>query len=169
MPSYLKDHGLEPGAATTALALIGLFNVFGTYGAGTLGQWLSKKHILALIYLLRAVAIVLFITLPLSTTTLYVFAAAMGTLWLSTVPPTNAIVAQIFGVQYMSMLGGFVFMSHQVGSFMGVWLGGRLYDSTGSYNVVWWLAVALGVFAALVNLPVRENAIVRPAPQPVAA
>jgi predicted MFS family arabinose efflux permease len=105
----------------------------------------------------------------LSTTTLYVFAAAMGTLWLSTVPPTNAIVAQIFGVQYMSMLGGFVFMSHQVGSFMGVWLGGRLYDSTGSYSVVWWLAVALGVFAAVVNLPVRESAIVRPTPQAAAA
>ena len=169
LPSYLKDHALAPGAATTALALIGLFNVFGTYGAGLLGQKLAKKHILALIYLLRAVSIALFVTLPLTPATLYVFAAVMGLLWLSTVPPTSAIVAQIFGVQYMSMLGGFVFLSHQVGSFMGVWLGGKLYDSTGSYNVVWWLAVALGLFAALVNLPVREAAIVRRAPQAATA
>lgn len=166
MPSYLKDHGLAPGVATTALALIGLFNVFGTYAAGALGQRLAKRHILAAIYLLRAVAIVLFISLPLTPMSVYVFSAVMGTLWLSTVPPTNAIVAQIFGVQYMSMLGGFVFLSHQVGSFMGVWLGGRLYDATGSYDVVWWIAVALGVFAALINLPVRETAIQRVAPQP---
>jgi predicted MFS family arabinose efflux permease len=96
----------------------------------------------------------------------YLFAAAMGRLWLSTVPTTNAIVAQIFGVQYMSMLGGFVFLSHQVGSFFGAWLGGRLYETTGGYDVVWWLAVALGVFAALVNLPVRETAIPRGAAQP---
>lgn len=166
MPSYLKDHGLAPSVATTALALIGLFNVFGTYAAGALGQKLAKRHILAAIYLLRAAAIVLFITLPLTPTSVYIFSAVMGTLWLSTVPPTNAIVAQIFGVQYMSMLGGFVFLSHQVGSFMGVWLGGRLYDATGSYDVVWWIAVALGIFAALINLPVRETAIVRPAVQP---
>jgi predicted MFS family arabinose efflux permease len=166
MPSYLKDNGFEPGVATVALALIGLFNVFGTYAAGSLGQRLAKRHILAAIYLLRAVTIVLFITLPLTPMSVYVFSAVMGLLWLSTVPPTNAIVAQIFGVQYMSMLGGFVFLSHQVGSFMGVWLGGRLYDATGSYDVVWWIAVALGVFAALINLPVRETAIVRAAPQP---
>jgi predicted MFS family arabinose efflux permease len=166
MPSYLKDNGFDPGVATVALALIGLFNVFGTYAAGSLGQRLAKRYILAAIYLLRAVAIVLFISLPLTPTSVYIFSAVMGLLWLSTVPPTNAIVAQIFGVQYMSMLGGFVFLSHQVGSFMGVWLGGLLYDATGSYTVVWWIAVALGVFAALINLPVRETAIVRPAPQP---
>jgi len=162
LPSYLKDQGMTPQVATVALALIGLFNVFGTYAAGALGQRLAKRHILAAIYLLRAVAIVLFITLPLTPASVYVFAAVMGLLWLSTVPPTNAIVAQIFGVQYMSMLGGFVFLSHQVGSFMGVWLGGLLYDRTGSYDIVWWIAIALGVFAALVNLPVRETAIVRP-------
>jgi predicted MFS family arabinose efflux permease len=165
MPSYLKDQGLAPGVATVALALIGLFNVFGTYAAGALGQRLAKRHILAAIYLLRAVAIVFFISLPLTPTSVYVFSAVMGLLWLSTVPPTNAVVAQIFGVQYMSMLGGFVFL-HQVGSFMGVWLGGLLYDRTGSYDVVWWIAIALGVFAALVNLPVRETAIVRPQAQP---
>ena len=165
MPSYLKDHGLAPGVATTALALIGLFNVFGTYAAGSLGQRMPKRYILSAIYALRAVAIVVFLLAPLTPMSVYIFAAVMGFLWLSTVPPTNAIVAQIFGVQYMSMLGGFVFLSHQVGSFMGVWLGGKLYDATGSYDVVWWIAVALGVFAALINLPVRETAIVRGAPQ----
>ncbi len=161
MPSYLKDKGLDPSVATVALALIGLFNVFGTYAAGSLGQRMPKRYILSAIYALRAVAIVVFLAVPLTPTSVYVFAATMGFLWLSTVPPTNAIVAQIFGVQYMSMLGGFVFLSHQVGSFMGVWLGGKLYDTTGSYDVVWWIAVALGVFAALINLPVRETAIVR--------
>jgi predicted MFS family arabinose efflux permease len=166
LPSYLKDNGLTPGVATTALALIGLFNVFGTYAAGSLGQRLAKRHILATIYLLRSVAIVLFLVWPLSPWSVYIFAAVMGLLWLSTVPPTNAIVAQIFGVQYMSMLGGVVFLSHQIGSFLGVWLGGLLYEGTGSYDVVWWIAVALGIFAALVNLPVRETAIVRPAAQP---
>ena len=166
MPSYLKDNGLSPAVATTALALIGLFNVFGTYAAGSLGQRMPKKYILSAIYLLRSVVILTFISLPLTPWSVYIFSAVMGVLWLSTVPPTNAIVAQIFGVQYMSMLGGFVFLSHQLGSFMGAWLGGKLYDATGSYNVVWWIAVALGVFAALVNLPVREAAIARAAPQP---
>ncbi len=166
LPSYLKDEGLSPGVATTALALIGLFNVLGTYTAGSLGQRMAKRHILAAIYFLRAVAIVVFLAAPLSPWSVYIFASVMGFLWLSTVPPTNAIVAQIFGVQYMSMLGGFVFLSHQVGSFLGVWLGGVLYDRTGSYDVVWWIAIALGVFAALVNLPVRETAIPRPAAQP---
>jgi predicted MFS family arabinose efflux permease len=166
MPSYLRDQGLGPQVATTALALIGLFNVLGTYAAGALGQRLAKRHILSAIYLLRSVAIVVFISLPLTPWSVYVFSALMGVLWLSTVPPTNALVAQIFGVQYMSMLSGFVFLSHQLGSFLGVWLGGKLYDSTGSYDVVWWIAVALGIFAAIVNLPVRETAIVRPALQP---
>jgi predicted MFS family arabinose efflux permease len=108
------------------------------------------------------VVITTFVLAPLSPMSVYLFASAIGVLWLSTVPPTNAVVAQIFGVQYMSMLSGFVFFSHQIGSFLGVWLGGRLYDTTGSYTVVWWLAVALGVFAALINLPVRETAIQRP-------
>ena len=161
MPSYLKDHGLSPQVASTALALIGLFNVFGTYAAGALGQRLAKRHILAFIYLARAVAIGIFLAVPLSPASVYVFAAVMGVLWLSTVPPTNAVLAQIFGVAHMSMLGGFVFFSHQIGSFMGVWLGGFLYDKTGSYDIVWIIAIALGVFAALINLPVRESAIAR--------
>ena len=163
MPSYLKDHGLTPDVATTALALIGLFNVFGTYAAGSLGQRWPKRYLLSGIYALRSVAIVIFLLAPLTPWSVYIFSAVMGLLWLSTVPPTNAVVAQIFGVQYMSMLAGFVFLSHQVGSFLGVWLGGKLYDASGSYNIVWWIAVVLGVFAALINLPVREGAIARPA------
>jgi MFS family permease len=167
MPSYLKDKGLSPQVASYALALIGLFNVFGTYIAGSLGQKLAKRKILATIYLGRAVAISVFLWAPLTPLSVYVFSSVMGLLWLSTVPPTNATVAQIFGVAHLSMLGGFVFFSHQIGSFMGVWLGGLLYDRTGSYDIVWYLAISLGVFAALVNLPVREAPIQRgPAPQP---
>ena len=166
MPSFLKDRGLGPEVATTALALIGLFNVFGTYGAGWLGQRLPKRYILSSIYLLRALVITIFMLVPLTPWSVYVFASVMGVLWLSTVPPTNAVVAQMFGVQYLSMLGGLVFLSHQIGSFLGVWLGGRLFDATGSYDVVWWLAVALGVFAGLVNLPIRETSR---APRPALA
>jgi predicted MFS family arabinose efflux permease len=162
LPSYLKDHGLSPQVASYALALIGLFNIVGTYGAGMLGQRLPKKNILAFIYLARAAAIALFLLAPLSPASVYVFASVMGLLWLSTVPVTNATVAQIFGVAHLSMLSGFVFFSHQIGSFLGVWLGGYLYDKTGSYDVVWYVAIALGVFAALVNLPIKEAAIARP-------
>ena len=165
MPSYLKDHGLAPQVASYALALIGLFNVFGTYIAGTLGQKMAKKKILAFIYAARSVAIVLFLLAPLTPTSVYIFSSVMGLLWLSTVPPTNAAVAQIFGISHLSMLSGFVFFSHQIGSFMGVWLGGYLYDKTGSYDIVWYLAIALGVFAALVNLPVRESPIQRHSPK----
>jgi predicted MFS family arabinose efflux permease len=162
MPTYLRDKSLSADVAGYALALIGLFNVFGTYTVGLLGQKLAKRKILAAIYFARAVAIALFLIVPLSPLSVYVFSAAMGFLWLSTVPATNAIVAGIFGVAHLSMLSGFVFLSHQVGSFLGVWLGGYLYDTTGSYDVVWYIAIALGVFAALINLPVKEHAIARP-------
>lgn len=161
MPSYLKDKGLSPQVASYALALIGLFNVFGTYIAGSLGQKMAKRKILATIYFSRAIVIAVFLAAPLSPLSVYIFASLMGLLWLSTVPPTNAVVAQIFGIQHLSMLGGFIFFSHQIGSFMGVWLGGYLYDRTGSYDIVWYIAIALGVFAALINLPVRETPIVR--------
>ena len=161
MPSYLKDHGLSPQVASYALALIGLFNIIGTYLAGSLGQRVLKTHILAFIYFMRAVAIALFLYFPLSDTSVYLFAMGMGVLWLSTVPPTSATVAQIFGVAHLSMLGGFIFFSHQLGSFMGVWLGGYMYDRFGSYDLVWYLAIALGVFAATVNLMVREAPISR--------
>ena len=165
MPSYLKDKSMLPEVASYALALIGLFNVFGTYAAGALGQRMPKKNILAGIYFARALVIAIFISVPLSPLSVYIFSAVMGTLWLSTVPPTNAAVAQIFGIQHLSMLGGFIFFSHQIGSFLGVWLGGYLYDRTGSYDIVWYLSIALGIFAGLVNLPVRETPIVRtPAP-----
>ena len=161
MPSYLRDKGLSPQVASYALALIGLFNVFGTYAAGVLGQNIAKRKILAFIYLARAASIALFLLMPLTPFSVYLFASAMGMLWLSTVPVTNAMVAQIFGVSHLSMLSGLVFFSHQVGSFVGAWLGGFLYDKTGSYDIVWYIAIALGVAAALINLPVKEAAIAR--------
>ena len=161
MPSYLRDKGLSPQVASYALALIGLFNVFGTYACGVLGQRMQKKNILAFIYITRSIAISLFLLVPLSPMSVYVFSSVMGLLWLSTVPATNATVAQIFGVAHLSMLSGFVFFSHQMGSFMGVWLGGYLYDRTGNYDTVWYIAIALGVLAALVNLPVKEASIQR--------
>ena len=140
---------------------IGLFNIIGTYTAGWLGGRLPKRHILSFIYFARAVVIAIFIFAPLSAVSVYVFAMALGLLWLSTVPPTNAIVAQMFGVRYLSMLAGFMFFSHQIGSFLGAWLGGKLYDTTGSYDVVWYLAIALGIVAGLINLPIDERAIAR--------
>ena len=163
MPSYLKDFGMAPHVASIGLALVGLFNIFGTYLAGNLGQKypMHKRYVLSSIYGLRSVVTVLFLLMPLTEWSVYIFTAAMGFLWLSTVPLTNATIAQIFGVQHLSMLGGFVFFSHQIGSFMGVWLGGYLYDMNGNYDMVWYLSIALGIFAALVNLPVREAALVR--------
>ena len=164
MPSYLKDFGMAPHVASYSLALVGLFNIFGTYLAGNLGQKLPKRYLLSGIYGLRSVATVAFLLAPLSPWSVYAFCAAMGFLWLSTVPLTNATIAQIFGVQHLSMLGGFVFFSHQIGSFLGVWLGGYLYDINGNYDMVWYISIALGIFAAIVNLPVREAAIVRSSP-----
>ena len=166
---YLKDMALQypdiNGAtvATTALALIGLFNVIGTYYAGVLGARYPKRFLLSAIYLARSFAIAIFLLLPLSSMSTYVFAAVMGVLWLSTIPLTNAIVAQIFGVKYLTMLSGVVFFSHQLGSFCGAYFGGYLYDLTGSYQIVWGIAMALGVFAGLINLPIREEPLQRPA------
>ena len=161
LPSFLKDQGMSPQLASTALALIGLFNIAGTYAAGSLGQVFPKNKILSGIYLARGIIIAIFISLPITPLSVYIFAAAMGLLWLSTVPVTNAVIAQIFGVSHLSMLSGFVFLSHQVGSFLGVWLGGLIYDRTGSYDQVWFITIALSAFAALINLPVRETAITR--------
>jgi MFS family permease len=164
---YLKDLSSlypavgAPVVATTALALIGLFNIFGTYSSGYLGQRFPKRYLLSGIYLSRAVVITIFIAIPPSPMLTYVFAAFMGFLWLSTIPLTNGIVAQIFGVKYLTMLSGLVFFSHQLGSFCGAFLGGYLFDRTGSYLIVWEIAIALGVFAFLVNLPVKERAIAR--------
>ncbi len=169
MPSYLKDKGLSPQVAGYALALIGLFNVFGTYIAGSLGQRIAKRKILATIYFSRAAVIAVFLAAPLSPMSVYIFSAVMGLLWLSTIPPTNAVVAQIFGIQHLSMLSGFIFFSHQIGSFLGVWLGGYFYDRTGNYDIVWYVTIALGIFAGLVNLPVKESPIVRSPAGPLPA
>ncbi|MET0267968.1 MAG: MFS transporter [Duganella sp.] len=162
LPAYLKDQGVSsPGVAVLALALIGLFNIAGSYYAGKLGGRMPKRHLLSGIYFARAAVMILFLLAPLSPLSVYVFAAAMGVLWLSTVPLTNGIIAGIFGVKHMSMLAGVVFFSHQVGSFLGVWLGGYLYTLLGSYDLVWGIAIALGVLAGLVNLPINERALVR--------
>ena len=169
LPSYLLDKGLPANVGVTALALIGLFNIVGTYTAGWLGGKISKKYILSAIYFSRAIVIALFLLLPLSALTVYAFAIGLGLLWLSTVPPTNGIVAQIFGVRYLAMLSGFTFLSHQIGSFLGAWLGGLMFDRTGSYNVVWYLAIALGVVAGLLNLPIDERELKRGAAAHVTA
>ena len=164
---YLKDMSVtysdvgRPEVATIALALVGLFNIFGTYYAGKLGQKLPKHLLLVFIYAARAIVIAAFILLPLSPFTVYLFAACMGFLWLSTVPLTNGIVAHIFGVKYLSMLSGFAFFSHQIGSFMGAYLGGYLFDFTGSYNIVWFIAIGLSIVAALVNIPIKEIELIR--------
>jgi predicted MFS family arabinose efflux permease len=163
LPAYLADHGMAPHVAVTALALIGLFNIVGTYTTGWLGARMPKRYILSFIYFGRAVVIALFVFLPLSQASVYAFAIALGLLWLSTVPPTNGIVAQVFGVRYLAMLSGFTFFSHQIGSFLGAWLGGRLYDALGSYDVVWYIAIALGLVAGLINLPIDEREIRRAA------
>jgi len=161
LPAYLVDRGLGPRTGATVLALVGLFNVAGSYVSGLLGGRMRKPGILVAIYGLRAVVIAAFLALPLTETTAHAFGAAMGLLWLSTVPPTNGIVASVFGVRNLAMLGGIVFFFHQVGAFLGGWLGGRVYVATGSYDAVWWIAIALGVVAALLNVPIREEPVAR--------
>jgi len=168
-PAYVADKGFTANVGMAALAIVGLFNIIGSYASGALGARYTKKYLLCAIYLLRSLAIVCFISVPMSETVIYVFAAAMGVLWLSTVPLTNGVIGGIFGVAYMSMLSGFVFLSHQIGSFIGVWLGGYLYDTTGSYQLVWFISIALGVFAGVANLPIEERPVARvPAPRPAA-
>lgn len=166
LPSYVLDKGLTANVGMLALALIGLFNIFGTYGFGLAGGRWRKKNLLAGLYFARSIVIVVFLLAPLTPTSVAIFAAAMGLLWLGTVPLTNGLVAQIFGVRYLAMLSGFVFFSHQLGSFLGVWLGGLIFDMTGAYDIVWMIAIALGVLAALVNLPVDERPMTRLSAQP---
>jgi len=161
LPAYLTDKGLDPMTGAAVLALVGLFNIAGSYLAGLLGDRMRKPMLLVGIYGLRAVVIAAFVLLPLTQTSAYVFGAAMGLLWLSTVPLTNGTVASVFGVENMAMLGGIVFFFHQVGAFLGGWLGGRVYVTTGSYDLVWWIAVALGVLAAVLNLPITEEPVAR--------
>ncbi|WP_030142381.1 MFS transporter [Pseudomonas fluorescens] len=161
LPAYLVDQHLPASVGTTVLALVGLFNIFGTYTAGWLGGRMSKPRLLTGLYLVRAVVIGLFLWLPVTTTTAYLFGMAMGLLWLSTVPLTNGTVATLFGVRNLSMLGGIVFLFHQLGSFLGGWLGGVVYDRTGSYDLIWQVSILLSLLAAALNWPVRERPVAR--------
>lgn len=163
LPAFLVDGGLSASVGMTAVAMIGLFNIFGSFLFGWAGGIYSKKNLLALIYGLRAVVILVFMLVPLSIASAWVFAAAIGILWLGTVPLTNGAIAQIFGLRYMSMLTGIVFLGHQLGSFLGAWLGGRIFDQTGSYDIAWTVAIGLSVLATLCSLPIDERPLIREA------
>ena len=160
-PAYVKDLGLDASIGAYSLALIGLFNIVGSFGAGFVGQRFSMKMSLSTIYLARSMVILALLLLPKTPLTILCFASVMGILWLSTVPLTTGIIAQVFGVQYMATLFGIVFLSHQIGSFIGVWLGGLLYDQTGSYDGMWWAGVVFGVLAAVVHMPINEKPLPR--------
>lgn len=167
LPAYLKDAGLSAAIGGWTLAVIGLANAVGSLSAGWLSTRMSKRWLLAWIYLGRSVAIAAFILIPASPVTSILFGISIGLLWLSTVPPTSSLVMLMFGTRYMAMLYGFAFFSHQVGGFLGVWLGGLLYEAYGNYTFVWWLSIALGIASALINLPIKEVPVVRaPALQP---
>ncbi len=163
LPAFVVDSGMSANIGMTAVALIGLFNIFGSFLSGWLGGCYSKKGLLAGIYALRIVAILALLLFPLSQLTLYLFAAVMGLLWLGTVPLTSGLVGHIFGLRYMGMLYGIVFLGHQIGGFLGAWLGGRIFDLSGSYLMAWWLSIALSVMAAALSLPVREAPLLRTA------
>jgi len=167
LPAFLVDRGLSVDAGAWTLGAIGLFNIVGSIGAGWLGDRMPKRYLLSIIYMLRSVAVIVFIMLPVTAVSAVIFGAVMGLLWLSTVPPTSGLVALMFGTRWMATLFGFAFFSHQVGGFLGVLLGGILYEQTGSYDVVWWLSVVLGVISAAINLPIIEKPIERLAPIPV--
>jgi MFS family permease len=164
-PAYISDLGIAAKWAVVAISLIGFFNIIGSLASGVIGQRYSKPIFLSLIYIARSIAFTAFLLIPQTPTTVVVFSIVIGILWLSTVAPTNALVAVMFGTRYLGMLGGIVFFSHQLGSFLGVWMGGVLYESTGSYDIVWWLGVALGIFAAVVHWPIREEPVQRPVPE----
>jgi MFS family permease len=166
LPAYLIDRGLPVEVGGWSLAVIGLFNIVGSILAGYLGNRVPKRYILALIYFGRSIAILIFITLPPGALTTLIFSAVIGFLWLSTVPPTSGLVAVMFGTKWLTMLFGFAFFSHQVGGFLGVWLGGLLFEQTGSYQIVWWLAIVLGVASAIINLPIVEKPVARRAAAP---
>jgi predicted MFS family arabinose efflux permease len=166
LPAYLLDRGLPASVGGWALAMVGLFNIFGAIGAGWLATVVPKRFILSSIYLSRSLAIAIFIALPPSPAAALVFAAVIGLLWLSTIPPTSALVMLMFGPRWLTMLLGIAFFSHQIGGFLGVWLGGLLFERTGSYDVVWWIAIVLGVLSALINLPIVEKPVPRPALAP---
>ncbi len=169
LPPYIKDVGLPPWVAATTLMLIGLFNIVGSLTAGWLGTRMPRRYILSAIYFARSLAIVALMLLPASPALMLTFGAVMGLLWLSTVPPTSSLVMLMFGTRYMAMLYGFAFFSHQVGGFLGAWLGGVLYERLGSYDMVWWGSVVLGIVSAIINLPIVERPVARNAPMPAAA
>lgn len=156
LPAYLSDQGIASSMAAWALSLIGLFNIFGSFTFGYLGSRFSKKYILCLLYLSRSIIISLFILLPVSNLSVLTFAAAMGFIWLGTIPLTSGLVGQMFGMRYLGALYGIVFLGHQLGSFLGVWLGGFVFDLTGSYSIVWWAAIGLGIASSLIHLPINE-------------
>ncbi len=161
MPAYLSDNGFDAQVAVISLSLIGFFNIFGCLLFGSLSGKYSKKNLLGIIYLLRAVAIAAFMLTPITTTSVYLFSIMTGFLWLATVPPTSGLVAQMFGLKYMGTLYGIVFLNHQLGSFLGVWLGGYLYDTTGSYNNVWWAAAAIALVTAAIHIVIDERPVSR--------
>lgn len=161
LPAYLSDFGLAPELGAWAIALVGLFNVVGSFTAGILGGRYSKKYLLSGIYVARSVVIALFVISPPTTGSTLIFAALIGILWLSTVPLTSGLVGQMFGARYMATLFGVVFFSHQLGSFCGVWLGGALFDATGAYHTIWWISVALGLMSALLHWPIDERPVTR--------
>jgi MFS family permease len=161
LPAYLIDRGLPAEVGGWTLAIVGLFNIIGSVGSGWLGNLMPRRFILASIYFLRSVAIFVYIMLPLSTVSTLIFGAVMGLIWLSTVPPTSSLVAIMFGTRWLTMLVGAAFFSHQIGGFLGVWLGGLLFERTGSYDVVWWLTIFFGIASALINLPIVEKPVVR--------
>lgn len=162
LPAYLVDRGLSADTGAWTLGVIGLFNIFGSLLAGWLGDRMPKRYLLSIIYFTRSLAVVAFITLPVTPTSAVVFGAVMGLLWLSTVPPTSGLVALMFGTRWLATLFGFAFFSHQVGGFLGVWLGGVLFERTGSYDVIWWGSVLLGIVSAIINLPIVEQPVARP-------
>jgi MFS family permease len=166
MPAYLVDKGLSASVGGWTIAVIGLFNIVGSLSSGWLGTRLPKRYILSVIYLIRALAVLAFISFPVTPASAIIFGAVMGLMWLSTVPPTNGLIAMMFGTRWLAMLAGFAFFSHQVGGFLGVWLGGLAYEHTGSYDVVWWLSILFGVMSALVNLPIVEKPVERLAQAP---
>jgi MFS family permease len=166
LPSFLVDRGLSAQIGGWTIASIGLFNIIGSVSAGWLGDRVPKRYLLSFIYFVRAAAILVFIAFPVTPVSCLIFGATMGLMWLSTVPPTNGIIAVMFGTRWLATLAGFAFFSHQVGGFLGVWLGGLVFDRTGSYNMVWWLAILFGVLSALINMPIVEKPVARMAPVP---
>ena len=161
LPAYLVDRGLSADIGAYTIGTVGLFNIIGSMTAGYLSNKMPKRYLLAGIYFLCSIAIAIYIATPVSVASSLVFGAVMGLLWLSTVPPTNALVVVMFGTRWLTMLAGFAFFSHQVGGFLGVWLGGVVFERSGSYDPIWWLAILLGILAGLINLPIKEQPVAR--------